>query len=174
MAKKFVGEREFDLIESWTKELIQDVVDQEIIYYAPDVEASSVHDIYDEALLKSYMEPVRLNARVSFEQVETKSRGGTLDAGYRLVASCHARELDERNIRPMEGHFVEFGQVMFEITSVARPQLAFGQANDKINVKLTCVPTRETQFKADSSSAETIDNTHPVERSRPRTLGDGL
>lgn len=174
MAKKFVGERELTLVERWTKELVQDVVDQTLVYYAISSEESRVHDVYDESLLKEFLDPVEFNGRVSFEQIETRSKGGTLDSGYRMTVSCHAKELDERNIRPMEGHFVEFGQVMFEITSVARPQMAFGQANDKINVKLTCVPSREQQFKADSSIAELVDNTHPVERSSPRTLGDGL
>lgn len=174
MAKKFIGDRELKLVESWTKELVQGTVDQELIYYAISYEESRVHDVYDEAVYKSFLEPVRFNGRVSFEQTSTETKNGALDSNYRMTVSCHARELIERNIEPREGHFVEFGQVMFEITSVTRPQMAFGQANDKINVKLTCVPTREQQFKADSSIAESVDNTHPVERSRPRTLGDGL
>lgn len=174
MAKKFVGERELNLVEGWTKELIQGVVEQTVIYYAISYDDSSVHDVYDESISKVFLEPVAFNARVSFEQNETRSRNGTLDSTYKMIVSCHAKELDDRNVRPMEGHFVEFGQVMFEITSVAKPQLAFGQANDKINVKLTCVPSREQQFKADSAIADSIDNTRPVERSSPRTLGDGL
>lgn len=174
MAKKFVTTREIALIDSLNKELIQETVQQEIIYWAISYEESQVHRVYDEAVKKAYQVPVRLNARVQFDQGQTRMKDGKLDATYTLEAYCHAQELAERNVVPREGDFVEFGQVMFEIASVTRPQLVFGQANDKIMVKLTCVPSRESQFKADNDTFEAEDNTHPVEPSRPKTLGDGL
>ena len=174
MANKFVTTRELALVDSWNKELIQGVVEQELIYWAISVEESAVHDVYDEAIRKAYQRPIRLNARISFSQDETKARGGTLDSTYKMEAYCHAAELADRNLNPREGDFVEFGQVIFEITTVSRPQLVFGQANDKIMVKLTCIPSREGQFKADNDTFDGVDNTHPVEPKRPRTLGDGL
>lgn len=174
MARKFITERELSLIDGWNRELIQGVVQSQILYYAISYEESRVHDVYDEAILKSYANPVVVNARVHFEQTSTKTGGGTLDSGYVLVASCHYLELNERNVSPREGDFIEFGQVIFEITSVTRPQIVWGQPNDKLMVKLTGVPSREGQFKADNSIADAIDNTHPVEAKRPRTLGDDL
>ena len=63
---------------------------------------------------------------------------------------------------------------MFEVTSVKHDAPAFGQINDKIQYELTCVPSREGQFKADNVTAEGIDNTTPVQPARPRTLGDDL
>ncbi len=174
MAKKFVTTRELALIDSWNRELIQGTVEQELIYWAISIEESSVHDVYDEAIQKAYHRPVRLNARIDFSQSPTKSSGGTLDSTYTMEAYCHAAELSERNINPREGDFVEFGQVMFEISTVSRPQLVFGQANDKIMVKLTCVPSREGQFKADNDTFDGEDNTHPVEPAKPRTLGSRL
>ncbi len=174
MARKFITTREIALIDGWVHELVQDVVQQEIVYYAISFEESRVHDVYDEAVLKEFLQPVRINARVEFDQVATQAKGGTLDSNYELSVQLHPDECRQRNISPREGDFIEFGQVVFEVTTVGYSQPVFGQINDKLKYELTCTPSREGQFKIDSSRADGIDNTHPVEHRRPRTLGDDL
>lgn len=174
MARKFVTTRELGLINTWNRELIQAVVEQEIIYYAISYEDSRVHDVYDEAILKEYLDPVRINARVEFDQTATVAGRGSLDSTYTCRVLLHADECQERNLKPREGDFVEFGQTVFEITTVAHAQPVFGQISDKLKYELTCVPSREGQFKADNSSIDGVDNTHPVSPARPRTLGDDL
>jgi hypothetical protein len=154
--------------------LIQDTVQQEIIYYAISYEESRVHDVYDEAVTKEYLQPIRINARVEFNQVATKTEGGTLDSSYSLTVQLHSEECRQRNLNPREGDFIEFGQVIFEVTTVGHAQPVFGQINDKLKFELTCVPSREGQFKADNVTVDRVDNTHPVEPARPRTLGDDL
>lgn len=162
------------MIDSWAKELIQGTVAQEIIYYAISYEESSVHDVYDESIRKEYMTPIRINARVEFEQVATNMKDGHLDSNYTLAVSCHADELRDRNVNPREGDFIEYGQKFFEVSSIGTIEPTFGQINNKLTVKLTCVPSREGQFKADSSTIDGVDNSHPVEHARPTTLGDDL
>lgn len=174
MARKFITTRELRLVDSWSRELIQGVVAQEIIYYAISYEDSHVHDVYDEAITKEYLQPIRINARVEFDQTATKSTGGSLDSNYSCNVILHAEECRERNLKPREGDFVEFGQGIYEITSVGHSQPVFGQINDKLKFVLTCIPSREGQFKADNVSVDNVDNTHPVEPARPRTLGDDL
>lgn len=174
MARKFITTRELRLIDSWSRELIQDVSQQEVIYYAISSEQSSVHDVYDEAILKEYLQPVRINARVSFDQGAAVAAGGALDSSYTLSVQLHSEECRERNIAPREGDFLEYGQVVFEITTVSHSQPVFGQINDKLKYDLTCVPSREGQFKVDSSRADGIDNTHPVSPRPPRTLSNDI
>lgn len=174
MARKFVTTRETALIDGWVRELVQDFVQQEIVYYAISFEDSRVHDVYDESVLKEYLQPVRINARVKFDQVATVAKGGTLDSNYQLQVQLHPEECRQRNVVPREGDFIEFGQVVFEVTTVGYTQPVFGQIDDRINYDLTCVPSREGQFKVDSSRIDGIDNTHPVEHPSVRTLGDDL
>ncbi len=174
MARKFITDRELRLINSWSRELVQGTVSQEIIYYAISYEESRVHPVYDEAIMKEYMAPVRINARVEFEQSATDSGGGTLDSNYTMSVSLHPEECRDRNLRPREGDFVEYGQVVFEVTSVGTGQPVFGQISDKLQIKLTCTPSREGQFKVDNVSVDGIDNTHPIVAKRARTLGDDL
>lgn len=173
MARKFVTTREFELIDSWNRELIQDVVEQEILYYAVS-EESQVHDTYDEAIKKVWYDPIKINARVRFSQGPAIAKGGHLDSTYSIDVQLHRKECEERNIKPREGDFIEYGQIIYEITSLGNDQPVFGQINNKLKVSFTCVPSREGQFKVENSTAEGIDNTHPVEDARPRTLGDDL
>lgn len=171
MAKRFITNKEIALIDSINKELIQDFVQQEIIYYAISIEESEVHDVYDESVKKSWMQPVKLNARVRYGNQTSKSTAAGLDSDYSLEAYCHTQELVERNLKPREGDFVEFGQVVFEITSITMPQLAFGQANNRIMTKLVGVPSREGQFKVGNMTDEGVDNTTPVLHPTHRSLG---
>lgn len=174
MARKFITARETALIESWSRELIQDVAQQEIIYYAISVEGSRVHDVYEEAILKEYLLPVRINARVEFDQGPTEAKGGNLDSTFICKVMLHPEECRERNIVPREGDFIEHGQIVYEITSVGHTQPVYGQIQEKLQYRLTCVSSREGQFKVDSSRIDNVDNTHPVPPVVVRTLGDDL
>lgn len=174
MARKFITTRELGLIDSWSRELIQGTVQQEVVYYGISYEESRVHDVYDEAVLKEYLRPVRINARVEFDQGPTSAKGGVVDSTFTARVVLHAEECRERNVSPREGDFIEYGQVVFEVTSVRHAQPAFGQVNDKLKYELSCVASREAQFKVDSVRADGVDNTHPVSPRTPRTLADDI
>jgi hypothetical protein len=166
MAKKFVTERELAFIDSITKELLQHVVMQEILYYAIDVENSRVDDLYQESIRKVWRPPVKINARIQYDNQNTKSTSFGPDSSYTLEAYCHLNELEDRNVKPREGDFVEVGRVFFEITSVTAPQMAFGQFNEKVMTKLICVPAREGQFANGGRAEDGDDATHEQSASK--------
>lgn len=161
MSRKFITERELQFISTINKELIQNVVGQEVNYYA--ISERTRTNIYGEAVQKIWNPPVKCNALVRWDNPTTEMKDGNLDSRYEAEVYFHTDELKDRNVRPREGDFVEFGQVFFEITSVTHPQLVFGQVQQKIMTKCTCVMSREDQFQAGNASAENVDNSHPVE-----------
>lgn len=165
MSKKFVTTKELALIDEWNKELIQKFVEQEVIYYGISVEHTVVDDLYNESVTKFWYSPVRINARVRYDNPNTLSTNLTQDSQYTLDVFFHTQELIERNVEPREGDFVEFGEIVFEVTSVSRPQLVYGQVNKKINTKCVCVPSREGQMAIYGDSSRFIERTHPVEPS---------
>lgn len=162
MSRKFVTDREIAFINSINKELIQKVSGQEINYYAISLEHSRAHRLYDEATKKVWAPPVKINGRVHWDNSGTASTGQGTDSKYVCDVFFHTLELQDRNVAPKEGDFIEFGQVFFEITAVTQPQLVFGQVNNKIMTKCTCIPAREGNFQNGNSSSENVDNTHPV------------
>ena len=135
---------------------------QEVIYYAISEEHTVSHRLYREAIDKTWFSPVRVNARVRWDNPNTLSNNFTQDSQYVAEVFFHTLELEERNVKPKEGDFIEFGQVVFEITSVTQPQLVFGQINKRIMTKCFCVPSREGQMQIHGENAEFVDNTHPI------------
>ena len=166
MARKFITDHELAFISKINHELIQYVVGQEINYYAISVEHTKAHRLYNEAIKKTWNPPVKVNARVLWDNPNSVSTTLGVDSKYTAEIYFHTDELRERNVLPKEGDFVEFGQVFFEISSVTQPQLVFGQVNNKIMTKCVCVPSREGQFQAGGQSDQEIDNTHPIDNSK--------
>lgn len=166
MAKKFITERERLFIDNINDELIEAVVGQEVNYYAISREHTQVHRLYNEAIKKTWAQPVKINARIMYDNSTVTSTNLGLDSKYSLDIYFHVRELTERNVKPREGDFVEFNQIVYEITTVTQPQMVFGQPYNKLMTKCTCVPSREGQFQIGGKSDENIDNSHPVEQSK--------
>jgi hypothetical protein len=159
----FITERELAYIDKINRELIQSMIGQSVIYYAISDEHTVAHPLYQESIDKVWFSPVRINARVEFDNPGVDTTMLTLDDKYTLSVYFHNAELQERNVKPIEGDFLEFGQVVFEITAVTEPQLVFGQVNNKLMTKCVCVPSREGQFQIHGDTSRFVDNTHPVE-----------
>lgn len=166
MARKFITQREINFIDRVNKELIQKVVGQEVTYYAISVEKSRVNRLYEEAIQKVWDPPVLIDARVLWDNTNSTSTGMGIDSKYPLEVYFHDLELRDRNVKPKEGDFIEFGQVFFEITSVTQPQIVFGQVNNRIMTKCVCVPSREGQFHAGGDFSAGTDVTHPIENTK--------
>ena len=163
MARKFITDKELALFSKLNKEFVQDIVGQEVIYYAISEEHTVTHSLYQESINKVWFSPVRINALVEYDNPGVTSTNFSLDSQHELSVFFHTDELDDRDVKPIEGDFIEFGQIVFEITAVTKPQLVFGQVNEKIMTKCVCKPSREGQMQIHSDSAQFVDNTHPVE-----------
>jgi len=162
LSRLFVKDVDVAFVHSINRELIQAVVGQEVSYYAISPERSRPDDLYDEAPQKVWDAPVRVNALVRYDndRVETGVKG--MDSGYPLEAYFHDKELEERGLVAREGDFIEFGEIFYEITSATKPDIIFGQVNNKVMTKCVCVPAREGQFAAGGDSSRGASNTHPV------------
>lgn len=143
---KFVGRKELEFISRITKELVQKIVGQEVIYYAILAERTRTNDLYEEAIVKVHAAPVRANALVMYENTTEAVTSFQPDSKFHVDVYMHQRELDERNLAPKMGDFVKFGEVLYEVYSVAHPQIAFGMIDQKVMAKLNCGPARQGQF----------------------------
>ena len=165
MSRKFITSKELAFIDKINRELIQSFVGQEVIYYGMSEEHTVSHRLYQESINKVWFRPVRINARVQWDNPGVNTTNFSLDSQYKLDVFFHDAELIDRNVEPREGDFVEFGGVIFEITAVTRPQLVYGQINKKILVRCSCVPSRQGQMQIHGDKARFVDNTHPVDAS---------
>lgn len=146
MSRKFITEKEIALINRVNKELIQSVIGQEVTYFAILADRTRANDLYNEAIKKVWATPVRVNALVYYEN--TTEQVGTLppDAKFNIDVYFHNLELQERNLVPKMGDFVQFGEAMYEIMSTSQPQMVYGQIENKVMTKCPCTPARKDQF----------------------------
>ena len=157
MSYKFVTEREIAFVNAINREVIQHVVQQSVRYYEILLKETNVHKLYRESIKKTWNAPVDIFARVMYGNSTVTTTNFVPDAQFELDVFFHTQELQERNVSPKEGDFIEYGRVFYEITSVTQPQIVFGEINNKIMTKCTTHRAREGQFSAGGSSEESID-----------------
>ena len=69
----FFGKAERDLVKQVNDELIEAVIGQTVIYHPVDIERTNYHDLYGEAIEKTFQPPIRVYALVSWEGIETSN-----------------------------------------------------------------------------------------------------
>jgi len=142
----FVGAKELQFFNGINKEVIQKIVGQKVIYYSVSVEHTKVDELYNEAIQKTVFSPVEINALVEFGEPVQSTSNWSIDTVYTISIYFHDKELVERNVEPREGDFVKWGDIFYEIKTLTRPQLVFGQVENKVMLKAECRVSRESNF----------------------------
>jgi hypothetical protein len=143
----FVGDREADFFNCVTKEFVQKVVSQKVIYYSVSERFTKTHQLYDEAVKKTVFAPVEVNALIMYNEPLQTATQFSIDTIYSIEVYLHYDELKERRIIPREGDFVKFGTIVYEIEKLNQPQIVYGQIQRKVMVKATCRVSRKSQFE---------------------------
>ena len=146
----FTGKKERDLVKQVNDELIERVIGQTIAYYPLDIERTNYHDLYGEAIKKNFLPPIRVHALVEFEGINTKySTNIGLDKEANITVHFHKRRLTEdQNLFVREGDFVLYGDLYYEIVTLAEPRQLFGQIDHRLEISAKCIKAREGLFDA--------------------------
>ena len=146
----FLGKKERDLVKQVNDELIERVIGQTVAYYPIDIERTNYHDLYGEALVKTFLPPVRVHALVEFEGINTKySTNIGLDKESSVTVHFHKRRLTEdQDLYVREGDFILYGSIHYEIVTLSEPKQLFGQIDHLLEISAKCVRAREGLFDA--------------------------
>ncbi len=146
----FLGKKERDLVKQVNDELIEKVIGQQILYYPIDMETTNFHELYGEAVEKTYLPPVRVYALVKFEQDDTSYLDSVgIDSLSEITVHFHKRRLTEdQNMFVREGDFVLYGDILYEIVTLSEPKQLFGQIDHLLEISAKCVRAREGLFDA--------------------------
>jgi hypothetical protein len=145
----FLGEKERNLVKQVNDELIERVVGQQVVYYPIDLDHTNFHSLYGEAVVKTFLPPVRVYALVEFEGQETTTSHIGLDKMTSIVLHFHKRRLTEdQDLYVREGDFVLYGKSYYEIVTLQEPREIFGQADQRIEISAKCIRAREGLFNA--------------------------
>ena len=145
----FLGDKERKLVKQVNDEIIERVIGQTIVYYPISRELTNYHPIYGEAIQKTFLAPVRVQALIKWEGSETKTEAFGVDRRTSITVQFHKRRLTEdQDLQVREGDFVLYGDTVYEIVTLAEPKLLFGQIDNKFEIIAKCVKAREPVFNA--------------------------
>ena len=147
----FLGKKERDLVKQVNDELIEKVIGQQILYYSIDMETTNFHELYGEAIEKTYLPPVRVYALVEWKTEQTEYLAGAgIDRMWEITVHFHKRRLTEdQDLFVREGDFVLYGELYYQIVSLMEPTRLFGQIDQKLEIVAKCVRARDGVFNAE-------------------------
>ena len=146
----FLGKKERDLVKQVNDELIEKVIGQQILYYPIDMERTDFHDLYGEAVEKTYLPPIRIYALVEFTDLSTAYMDNVgIDKTWEINVHFHKRRLEEdQDLYVREGDFVLYNDSYYEIVKLSQPRLLFGQAGHSFEIAARCTRARKGLFDA--------------------------
>lgn len=152
----FGSNRDFDLLVNINRELLKDIVEQEILYYKIALDEINVN-IYGESLEKSFNTPIKLNCLITRgdQVVDMQDFGPDLsrEASFAFLRP----DLVDVNVIPEVGDILMWHEDYYEVDTVRENQLFLGKDN---NYNLT---DYGSQFGA---SVSIIVDTHMTRRER--------
>jgi hypothetical protein len=145
----FLGEKERNLVKQINDEIIERVIGQTLVYYPISREHTNYHPIYGEAVQKTFLSPIRVQALVDWEGSKTETKTFGIDRVTSITTKFHRRRLTEdQDLYVREGDFLLYGDTFYEIVTIAEPKLLFGQIDFKFEVVAKCIKARESLFNA--------------------------
>ena len=147
----FFGKKERDLVKQVNDEIIERVIGQQILYFAIDQEHTNYHPLYGEAIEKTFLPPIRVQALIEYQGVETADLENiALDKATKIKVMFHKRRLSEdQNLFVREGDFVKYGEIFYEIIKLNEPKLLFGQVEHRFEIEANCIRSRDGLFNAE-------------------------
>ena len=122
----FGSNRDFDLLVNINRELLEDIVEQEILYHKLSLEDTDVN-LYGEALEKSFWNAVKLNCLITRgDQVIDIQEFGP-DLGREASFAMLRPDLEDVNVVLEVGDIVQWHNDFYEVDTVRENQLFLGR-----------------------------------------------
>ena len=146
----FLGKKERDLVKQVNDELIEKVIGQQVLYYSIDMQSTNFHELYGEAIEKTFLPPVRVYALVEYTSFETEYlESAGIDKQWEVMVHFHKRRLEEdQDLYVREGDFILYNDHYYEIVKLSEPKLLFGQPTREFEIAATCKRARKGLFDA--------------------------
>ncbi|HCV02671.1 MAG TPA: hypothetical protein DG048_08505 [Pseudoalteromonas sp.] len=145
----FTGEKERNFVKQVTDEVVERVIGQGVFYYPISVEHTEFHEVYGEAITKTFLPPIKVYALIEWNEYITETGKFGVDRRRAITIHFHKRRLTEdQNLYVREGDFVKYGDLFYEIVSLSEPQQLFGQTDTKVEIVAKCIRAREGKFNA--------------------------
>jgi len=145
----FINQPERDFNKQVVTEVAERIINNPILYYSIDVNATEFHPLYGEAINKSFLPPIKVNAFVDFRSLSTKVDKYGLEKEITIKVHFHHRRLTEdQDVYVREGDFILHTGILFEIVKLEEQASPYGQHENIVDVTANCVRSRKGLFNA--------------------------
>ena len=161
----FGSNRDFNLLVNINRELLKDIVKQEVLYYKISLDDTEAN-IYGEALTKNYWSPLKLNCLITRgDQVVTSDDFGP-DLNREASFAFIRKDLVDVNVVPEVGDIIIWNEDYYEVDTVRENQLFVGrdssynltnygsQFGSSLSIIVDCHQTRRERTGIMSTSSE--------------------
>lgn len=161
----FGSNRDFNLLVNINRELLKDVVEQEVLYYKLSLDDTEAN-IYGEALTKNYWSPLKLNCLITRgDQVVTSDDFGP-DLNREASFAFLRKDLVDVNVVPEVGDILIWNEDYYEVDTVRENQLFVGrdssynltnygsQFGSSLSIIVDCHQTRRERTGIMSTTSE--------------------
>ena len=124
----FGSSRDFDLLVNINRELLKDIVEQEILYHKLSIEDSEIN-LYGESMQKSYFNSIKLNCMITRgDQIIDIQEFGP-DLGREASFAMIRKDLEDKSILPEVGDIIQWQNDFYEVDTVRENRLFLGRDN---------------------------------------------
>ena len=124
----FGSNRDFDLLVNINRELLHDLVEQEVLYHKLSLEDTEVN-LYGESLAKSFWNAVKLNCLITRgDQVIDIDTFGP-DLGREASFAMIRKDLEDKSILPEVADIIQWQNDFYEVDTVRENRLFLGRDN---------------------------------------------
>jgi hypothetical protein len=125
----FGSSRDVNTFKSFSREIVEDVVSQQIGYYKIMLNSTEVN-VYGESLKKTFIGPVLLNCLIERGDFDV----ARLEIGLDSVRKNNFRflkdHLEEANVLPEVGDIIMYNELYYEVDNVNENQFILGKNPD--------------------------------------------
>ena len=125
----FGSNRDFDLLVNINRELLKDIIEQEVLYHKLSLEDLDVN-LYGEALEKTYLNAIKMYCLITRgDQVYDVQEFG-IDLGREASFAFIRQDLADSQVVPEVGDIIQWHNDFYEVDTVRENQLFLGSDNN--------------------------------------------
>ena len=152
----FVGQAERSFVKQINDELIEKIIGEQVLYFPIDVERTDYHNLYGEAIKKTFLPPIRVYSLIEYNGSDRVQERYGFDSLYNITVHFHKRRLtQDQNLFVRLGDFMQYDDMYFEIVDVFEPRYIFGQDSaftaDETSIEVTAVAKEARRGLFDAS-----------------------
>jgi hypothetical protein len=127
----FLRQRDLDLFNTMTKDLVDDVIEIPIYLYKLAISSMQKDDLYGDSVERVYYAPVKLFGLISHDDESQDNTEVGLDMNQKIVANFQRDVLRTSNVYPELGDILEWNNAYYEIDNINENQLEAGIHTDQ-------------------------------------------